>query len=282
MLYYWGGPVVTSQPHVVIAEWGSQWAQGDPSREIPTMQSFLRGIGTAGDTWSRILTQYYARVEVSSYRIETVWRRVLAHHGRHWFRHRARVRIRVRTTRAALKHIPYSHGVYFGTYVDTRAPAPQTATMSQVAAEAVRVRAHYPGVPSLIVVVATPPGTSNPIDIGYCAHHDNADPGRLDPRGQLWIHMPYVTDAGVRCYAGMLGGATDGITLSLSHEYAETLTDPTMFQRQAWVMLGPMNQIEIADDCTTLPGGDGIVRMATGAFPVSGLWSDEARGCVTS
>ena len=53
-----GGSVISTQPHVYLVEWGSQWAGNDPSAEVPRLQRFFSGLGGKGDTWSPVLREY--------------------------------------------------------------------------------------------------------------------------------------------------------------------------------------------------------------------------------
>src|SRR5690242_13874357 len=62
--------VITGQPQVYIVVWGSQWGaqspdangnltfSNDPSHAAPYLQRLFKDIGTGGEMWSAILTQY--------------------------------------------------------------------------------------------------------------------------------------------------------------------------------------------------------------------------------
>src|ERR1700716_1628454 len=73
-LVYQGGlggtGVVTGAPKVYLVFWGSQWGSqstnsrgdvtltGDPMAMAPVLQEFMKGLGTGGETWSGVVTQY--------------------------------------------------------------------------------------------------------------------------------------------------------------------------------------------------------------------------------
>jgi hypothetical protein len=73
-LSYQGGMgglgVVAGTPHVYLVFWGSQWGSqgtnsqgdltlsGDPMAIAPALQRFMKGLGTGGETWSGVMTQY--------------------------------------------------------------------------------------------------------------------------------------------------------------------------------------------------------------------------------
>ena len=58
--------------------WGSQWGaegtdtngyltlSGDPDGVAPYLQAFIKGIGTDGETWSGVMTQYCQGVAVGT------------------------------------------------------------------------------------------------------------------------------------------------------------------------------------------------------------------------
>src|SRR5579862_3773267 len=73
-LNYGGGidgvGVTTGPPRVYLVFWGSQWGtqssapngdatfSGDPQGMAPDLQAFFDGLGTGGETWSGVMTQY--------------------------------------------------------------------------------------------------------------------------------------------------------------------------------------------------------------------------------
>ena len=74
LLEYGGGVdgigVTTGSPRVYVVFWGSQWGtsstgadgyvhlSGDPQGIAPRVQALLAGLGTNGETWSGVMTQY--------------------------------------------------------------------------------------------------------------------------------------------------------------------------------------------------------------------------------
>jgi hypothetical protein len=65
-----GVGVTTGAPRVYLVFWGSQWGSqstnaqgnvtlsGDKSHMAPYLEAFIKGIGTGGETWSGVMTQY--------------------------------------------------------------------------------------------------------------------------------------------------------------------------------------------------------------------------------
>ena len=84
---------------------------------MPYLQRFFKGLGTGGEGWSAVFTQYCdgAGVSVGSTQCPS-----------------------------GSSHIPYpTAGVLAGVWYDSASPAPQAATASQLANEAQRAAAHF-------------------------------------------------------------------------------------------------------------------------------------------
>src|SRR5579859_6665639 len=130
-LRYGGGNrgigVTTGAPRVFLVFWGSQWGaasvgpggttllSNDPSHAAPYLQSFLRGLGTGGETWSGVMTQYCQGVARGA-----------------------------TSCPAGSAHVGYpTGGALAGVWADVARQAPQTASDSQMAAEAVAASRHF-------------------------------------------------------------------------------------------------------------------------------------------
>jgi hypothetical protein len=73
-----GVGVTTGAPTVYVVFWGSQWGtqstnssgharfSGDPQGVAPYLEAFLKGLGTGGETWSGVMTQYCQGVALGS------------------------------------------------------------------------------------------------------------------------------------------------------------------------------------------------------------------------
>ncbi len=82
------------------------------------------------------------------------------------------------------------------------------------------------------------------------------------------------------CFSGSVtGGQLDGLSITESHKYAETVTDPE--PGKAWYNLGGR---EIGDLCENVksgtPGGPAAITYSTGPFAVQGQWSNSDNRCV--
>ncbi len=291
-----GAGVTTGQPEVYLVFFGGQWGSettngagqavfgNDPEAEAPTLQSFYSGLGTGGEAWSGIVTQYCDGVAVGA-----------------------------TSCNSATANIPYPlPGVLAGTWYDNSANATSLttagATGNQLAAEAEAAAIHFGNLTQASnrdaqYVIASPTGADpdgwNDPKNGYCAYHDDTHDPTIDGGGAVsgpivaFTNMPYVPDAGASCGANMVnsgaGGVLDGATSTASHEYAETLSDqfPETARVPGWAN---SSGNEIADLCDYIsapnPGAMYDLTLATGTFVVQGLWSNQADGgrggCVQS
>ncbi len=157
-----------------------------------------------------------------------------------------------------------------GSWVDSASPAPNRATISQLAAEASRGASHF-GVsgPSVDIFVVSPSGThpNRFPNAGFCAWHDW--------NGSVaYTNMPYVLDAGSSCGANSVRSQLDGFSIVGGHEYAEAVTDPE--PSSGWV--DPSNGEEIGDLCAWV--NLQAINLGTGSFAMQPLWSNAAGGCV--
>ena len=277
--------VTTGQPRVFVVFMGAQWGaqstngagqdvfSGDPDGFAPALQALYAGIGTDGETWSGVMTQYCdgaATGATSCQQGDTM--------------------------------IPYpSPDVLAGVWYDDSgaATAQESAglTEHQLAAEAEAAALHF-GHPDQAsnrdaqYVIVSPTGTDpdgweNRVS-GYCAYHDDTHDSSIDGGGPVsgpilaFTNLPYVPDAGSGCGAGLVNqpGILDGATSSASHEYAETITDqfPEGDPVPGWINAAGN---EIADICAYVTSGPGALfdlRLSTGTVAVQGLWSNRADG----
>jgi len=81
-LSYGGGVdgvgVTTGAERVYVVFWGSQWGtqstnssgyatfSGDPKGVAPDLQAFFKGLGTGGETWSGVMTEYCQGVSIGA------------------------------------------------------------------------------------------------------------------------------------------------------------------------------------------------------------------------
>jgi hypothetical protein len=184
-LQYGGGPVAHN-PQVFLDFWGNQW-NSDTNGVQGYMQSFVSGLGGAGDNWSTITSQYTDTTGLGP---------------------------------------SFNGSVLAGTWVDNSGPAPAAASASDIAAEAVTAAQHF-GVAGddIQIVVLSPSGTQPDgfPNAGYCAYHSvtSSSLGNVP-----YTNLPYVLDVGASCGANSVSGPLDGYSIVEGHEYAETLTDP--------------------------------------------------------
>jgi hypothetical protein len=162
-----------------------------------------------------------------------------------------------------------------GTWSDTTNPIPATPSDQDIYNEGLAAAAHFGVADSLDVqvVVATPTGHSTQaFGNQYCAYH-----GQLTGKSYTsttYTYLPYMTDAGQNCGAGVVngpGGSLDGVSIVEGHELAETMTDPWL---NAWI---DANGWEIGDKCAWYNLAD--VTTSSGSFAVQPLWSNDANGC---
>jgi hypothetical protein len=265
---YHGGPVQHS-PRVYLVFWGPQWnsttnSAAQSAKKLVT--SFYRGLGAAGDDWSRTMSQYNDKTG----------------------------------------HPVFGKSLLAGTRVDgSRPPSSVTmVNLGNEAARAVS-QFKIKDVKNSEIVILAQSGTcfhptggltfagncGKPQAQGYCAWHsadlDTPKPGQFVP----FVNLPYQPDAGSGCGIGFEGfpGVNVGFSMTGGHETAETITDPSL---NAYVDLpdaeGPnaVSGGEIADKCAW--GGQlwssndpfGNVQLTTGSFPMQSLWSNAVHGCV--
>src|SRR5579859_6060939 len=170
-LNYGGGidgiGVTTGHEKVYLVFYGSQWGtqgtdgngnvtlSGDPSGEAPYYQQFIKGLGTASELWSGVMTQYCDGVATGS-----------------------------QTCPASnTEHVAYPApgGVLAGVWVDESTASPSQATGHQLGVEAVNAAAHFGNTTASSnrdaqYIIVSPTGTHpdgyNTSTGQFCAWHD--------------------------------------------------------------------------------------------------------------
>ncbi|PYC76897.1 hypothetical protein C7C46_21135 [Streptomyces tateyamensis] len=292
-LKYGGGVdgigVTTGAPKVYLVFMGTQWGtqgtdangyttlSGDPMGVGVRAQQLFKGLGTNGETWSGVMTQYCEGVATGATSCGT-----------------------------SGTHVGYpTGGALAGLWVDESAAAPSQATGNQLAQEAIKAAGHFGNTTAasnrnVQYVVLSPTGTHpdgfNTSTGQFCAWHDyNGDTtlsggAASSPYGDVaFTNDPYVTDMGTSCGQNYVNagsaGTLDGVTMVFGHEYAETVTD----QNPAGGWTDSSGQ-ENADKCawkgTGGVGGSQNVALATGSFAMQGTWANDynngAGGCEIS
>ncbi len=283
-LSYGGGTggvgVTTGAPRVYLVFWGSQWGtqgtdaqgyatfSGDPQNTAPVLQGFFKGLGTNGESWSGVMTQYCEGVASGS-----------------------------TSCPASSAHVGYpTGGALAGVWADPSAPAPAQATGNQIGSEAVKAAGHFGNTTAasnrnVQYVILSPTGTHpdgfNTTTGQFCAWHDYTGDTSLSggapgsPYGPLaFTNAPYVTDMGSSCGSNFVnpgpGGVDDGVTIVEGHEYAETITD--QFPAGGWTDL---TGNENGDKCAWISSGQGAaqnITLSTGSYPVQSTWANDFGG----
>src|SRR6266446_1660644 len=253
--------VTSGTPQVYLVFYGSQWTSGgDPHGAATYLQNLFRGIGTGGEMWSGTMTQYCDGPTVP----------------------RGATTCNPGTT----PHVRYpSAGALAGVWFDTAAPSPSSATITQLAQEAIRGAGHFGNTTAAAnryaqYVVVSPSGT-HPDGFGsanFCAWHTYTTSSHGDI---AFTNMPYVTDLGASCGENFVNsgsaGLLDGFSIVNGHEYAETVTD----QNPAGGWTAPSGA-ENGDECAWISSGQGAaanVSMGNGAYAMQSTWSNDTNAC---
>jgi hypothetical protein len=283
-LNYGGGidgiGVTTGAEKVYLVFYGSQWGtqgtdangnvtlSGDPSGEAPYLQQLFKGLGTGGELWSGVMTQYCDGVAVGA-----------------------------QTCPASnTQHVAYpTGGALAGVWADESTASPSSATGHQLGVEAVNAAGHFGNTTAASnrdaqYVIISPTG-ANPdgwLTNGFCAWHDYNGDTTLSggpvtsPYGDIaFTNLPYITDAGASCGANFVNagsaGANDGISIVEGHEYAETITDQN--PAGGWTDSGGS---ENGDKCAWITpgtsGGSFDLSLPTGAFAMQTTWANDGAG----
>ena len=270
--------VVSGPPKVYLVLWGSQWgsvtsdaqglpvAPGDPLGAANYLARMYASLGTGGETWSGVLTQYCAAPSGAT------------------------------VCASSAPHVGYpTGGALAGWWADTSTAAPSIATSGQVASEAQAAAVHFANTTTTSnadaqYVIVSPTGThpegfaianpSSPYPLtGACASHSFATSAAT---GDLvYTDLPYVTDlvnakgvsgCGTNSVNAGAAGALDGFSIVAGHEYAETVTDPD--PGLGWL---DSSGLENGDKCawTSLQN----VTLGTSSFAMQPTWSNSSASC---
>jgi Putative Ig domain len=276
--------VTTGAEKVYLVFWGSQWGTagtdasgyttltGDPSGEAPYLQRLIAGLGTNGEQWSGVMTQYCEGVATGAQSCPS----------------------------SNASHVAYpTGGALAGVWVDGSVASPSQATAAQLGTEAVNAAAQFGNTTASAnrdaqYVILSPTGTHpdgfNTASGQFCAWHDwNGDSyvGVTSPSGDIaFTNMPYVTDMGTSCGQNFVNsgsaGTLDGVSIVEGHEYAETITDQN--PAGGWT---DSSGSENGDKCAwILPGTSGgafnLDLGASGSFAMQTTWANDANGCEAS
>jgi hypothetical protein len=286
-LSYGGGVhrqgVTRGHEKVYLVFWGSQWGShsvngkgditlsGDPNGEAPYLQELFKGLGTGGERWSGVMTQYCDGVAYNA-----------------------------KSCPAASWHVAYpTGGALAGVWVDESGAAPDTATGNQLGATAIAAAHHFGNTTAasnryaqyaIVSPTGTHPDGFNTPGGQFCAwHDDSADPNL--PAGPVkskldvaFTNLPYVTDLGPSCGENFVNGGTagvlDGASIVEGHEYAETITD--QYPAFGWTNAVPTGGAENGDLCAWNPpgtsGGTNDLKLPTGTFAMQSTWANDNAG----
>jgi hypothetical protein len=280
-LRYGGGidgiGVTSGKPKVYIVFWGTQWGTSstdtngnlkftnDTAGASGRVQQMFKGLGTGGEAWSGVMTQYCDGPLVSA---------------------------GATSCSASAAHVGYptGGGTLAGVWYDNSAAAPSAASQLQIGNEGVKAAGHFGNTTAASnryaqYVVFSAKGT-NPDHYktgGFCAWHDyNVDLGASSPYGDVALtNLPYLLDVGASCGQNFVNSGTagtlDGFTIVEGHEYSETITD----QNPAGGWTATSGQ-ENADECAWISSGQGKsanVSMGNGSYPMQSTWSNDTNRC---
>src|SRR6266480_682117 len=276
--------VTSGAPKVYLVFWGTQWGTegtnsngyatftGDPRNAAPYIQAWIKGLGTNGELWSGVMTQYCDGSQVA---------------------------VGATSCPSGAPHVGYPSGALAGIWYDNSAASPSQASGKQLAAEAVKAAGHFGNTTQASnryaqYVILSPTGThpdgfNTPFG-GFCAWHDyNGDTtlsgggAAPSPYGDIaFTNMPYVADMGASCGANFVSNSLDGYSIVGGHEYAETLTDQN--PAGGWVNNtgSSFTGQENGDECAWISSGQGaaaLVAFSTGSFAMQSTWSNDTNRC---
>jgi serine protease len=268
--------VTTGDEKVYLVFYGSQWGtpttnpatgivtfSNDPSGEASYLQKLFRGLGTGGELWSGVMTQYCQGVSVGA-----------------------------QTCPARARHVAYPHGgALAGVWGDVNnGPSPPQASGNQLAQEAASAAVQFGNTTAAAnrdaqYVILSPRG-SDPDQYkqqGFCAWHDYTGDsllsgGAASPGYIAFTNLPYLPDVKAACGASFIprGPAPklQGVSIVAGHEFAETVTDQE--PPGGWL---DRNGFEVADKCAwkkTGPGHVAVLGLRTGRFAMQGTWANSA------
>jgi hypothetical protein len=266
--------VTTGDEKVYLVFYGLQWGtmstnskgddtfSADSAGEAPYVQELFKGLGTGGELWSGVMTQYCQGVSPGA-----------------------------QTCPPRARHAAYPHGgALAGVWYDNSSTSPSQATGKQLAQEAASAAAFFGNTTAALnrdaqYIILSPPG-SDPDQYkqqGFCAWHDYTGDsllsgGAASPGYIAFTNMPYLPDVGVICGARFINPGPNlklqGVSIVAGHEFAETVTDQE--PPGGWL---DRNGFEVADKCAwkrTGPGHVAVLGLRTGKFAMQGTWANSA------
>ncbi|MDJ0344470.1 putative Ig domain-containing protein [Streptomyces sp. H10-C2] len=290
-LSYGGGidgiGVTSGHSKVYLVFYGTQWGtqstdangnakfSGDANNAAPAAQQMFKGIGTNNELWSADLTQWCDGPNVAT---------------------------GATSCPSNANFIPYqSGGVLAGVWYDNAAASPGTASGHQLGQEAVNAAAHFGNTTAAAnrdayYVILSPHGTNpDSYQNQYCAWHDyNGDTtltgGAVNsPYGDIaFSNQPYNIDSGAGCGVGFVNspGTLDGWTMTLGHEWQETMSDQNPAGGWTNKTGSSYNGQENSDECAWLnpgtTGGAANINLGTGTFAEQASWSNDTNSCAIS
>jgi serine protease len=283
-LSYGGGidgiGVTTGHEKVYMVFYGSQWGtqstnangdvtlSGDPSGQAPYQQELYKGLGTGGELWSGVMTQYCDGVAVGAQSCPA----------------------------SNTQHVAYptGGGALAGVWVDESTASPNQATGHQLGVEAVNAAAHFGNTTAAsnrdaqYIIVSphnTHPDGYNTPSGQFCAWHDYNGDSTLSggavssPYGDIaFTNSPYITDMGASCGQNFVNGGSagtlDGVSIVNGHEYAETVTDQN--PAGGWT---DSSGAENGDKCAWITpgtsGGSFDLSTGHGTFAMQTTWGND-------
>ncbi|MEY2161805.1 MULTISPECIES: PKD domain-containing protein [unclassified Rhodanobacter] len=288
-LSYGGGVdgigVTSGTPKVYIVVYGSQWGtastnasgnmtlSNDPVGAVPYLENLFKGLGTGGELWSGVMTQYCDGSSVST---------------------------GATFCPSGAPTVGYpTGGTFVNIWYDNSVASPSQATGAQLAQEAIKAAQHFGNTTAasnryVQYVILSPTGTHpdgfNTPTGSFCAWHDwNGDQSVTSPVGDVaFTNMPYVYDMGSSCGTGSVNsgaqGNLDGFSIVGGHEYAETVTDQN--PAGGWTNHtgnATYNGQENGDECAwlTTPSNAATqnVVMGNGTYAMQSTWSNDTNEC---
>ncbi|WP_344663327.1 putative Ig domain-containing protein, partial [Catenulispora subtropica] len=263
-------------------QWGSQTTDAngnakfsnDSAGAAGVAQQMYKGIGTNNELWSADLTQWCDGAGVSTGATSCP------------------------SNLPASQFVPYqSGGVLAGVWYDNSAASPSAATGHQLGQEALNAAHHFGNTTAAsnrqaFYVILSPTGTNPDNYQGqYCAWHDYNGDSTLtggavssDVGDFAFSNQPYNIDSGAGCGVGFVNspGTTDGYTITLGHEWHETLSDQN--PPGGWTASSGQ---ENSDECAWLsPGTSGgaanINFGSFGTYAEQASWSNDTNNCSIS
>jgi hypothetical protein len=287
-LSYGGGidgiGVTSGHMKVYLIFYGTQWGtqstdangnakfSNDTAGAGPVAQQMFKGIGTGNELWSAELTQWCDGPNVA---------------------------VGATSCPANAAHIPYqAGGVLSGVWYDNAAASPAAATGHQLGVEAVKAASHFGNTTPAsnryaYYVVLSPKGTNPDGYQGqYCAWHDyNGDTtltggAVASTVGDVaFSNQPYNIDSGAGCGVGFVNspGTLDGYTMTLGHEWQETMSDQNPAGGWTNHTGGTYNGQENSDECAWLApgtaGGAANITFGNGTYAEQASWSNDTNNC---